>query len=70
MLKIVPLGGLGEVGMNTMVVEHAGGSGPAVSIAKDILVAVQDMAVGDKPVQEAPATPKEAPKEPLKGKTS
>lgn len=24
MLKIVPLGGLGEVGMNTMVVEHAG----------------------------------------------
>jgi mRNA degradation ribonuclease J1/J2 len=24
MLKIIPLGGLGEVGMNTMVFEHAG----------------------------------------------
>ena len=24
MLKVIPLGGLGEVGMNTMVLEHAG----------------------------------------------
>ncbi len=38
-----------------VVVEHAGGSGPAVSIAKDILLAVQAMQVGNTPVRHAPA---------------
>lgn len=43
-----------------VVVEHAGGSGPAVSIAKDILLAVQDMEVGDRQV--VPTPPREKDK--------
>lgn len=42
-----------------VVVEHGGASGPAVSIAKDILIAAQTMKVGDTPVATPPPVKKD-----------
>ncbi len=44
-----------------VVVEHAGGSGPAASITRDILSTIQDMRVGDQPVRMPAPVPAPVP---------